>query len=136
MVTIEELNLIMNNIESENVGLTGYKARSTASQIKMARNEKNLSDEDIEDILATFKAAGLNIKLPKFDEEESEKYYGLKAELVPLVEIFNNSEYLKSLMTKKGGKSYANGDEFVKSAFLDKVERIFKKNSKNTEDSK
>tara|TARA_R110000823_G_scaffold310645_2_gene435672 strand:- start:372 stop:776 length:405 start_codon:yes stop_codon:yes gene_type:complete len=133
MINKNEYDIIRNNVMRQIESMP----EGIGKQMVQLTLEEEVSEiEDMEERISIWKINKLNVKLPKFSEEESEKYYGLKSELSALVEIFNNSEYLKSLMTKKGGKSYANGEEFVKSAFLDKVERAFKKNdAKSVEDS-
>ena len=133
MINKNEYDIIRNNVMRQVESMPD----GIGKQMVQLTLEEEVSEiEDMEERISIWKVNKLSAKLPKFNEEESEKYYGLQSELLPMVEIFNNSEYLKVLMTKKGGKPYANGEEFVKSAFLDKVERAFKKNdAKSVEDS-
>ena len=93
MTTRNELNLIMDNIERTIDVHTGFKLNSIKLHIDLAREDKNMTDSDIEDCLMTFKSLKCDIKLPKYDEETMPIFIALRNECVGIAKVFDESVF-------------------------------------------
>ena len=96
MINKNEYDIIRNNVMRQVESMPDGIAKQ---MVQLTLDQEVSEIEEMEEMISIWKVNKLSVKLPKFNEEESEKYYGLQSELLPVVEIFNNSEYLKNKLS-------------------------------------